>query len=91
MSALSRCLSSTALQINGGSGWEEGAGPFGRIDEAMRSFQHGAQLFGAFPEDVASMFREFHRDMGSLLGGFPGAMLCALRSWATLCSRQACS
>lgn len=62
----------SSVQINGGSGWEEGAGPFGRIDEAMRSFQHGAQLFGAFPEDVASMFRDLHRDMGSLLGGFPG-------------------
>ena len=75
MCALSTCLLSTVLQIDGSSGWEEGAGPFGRIDEAMRSFQHGAQLFGAFPEDVASMFRDFHRDMGSLLGGFSGVML----------------
>ena len=91
MSALSRCLLSPVLQINGGSGCWEGAGPFGRIDEAMRSFQHGAHLFGAFPEDVASMFREFHRDMGSLLGGIPGVMLCALRFWATFCSRCACS
>ena len=91
MSAPSRSLLSLALQINGGSGWEEGAGPFGRIDEAMRIFQHGARLFGAFPEDAASIFREFHRDMGRVLGGFPGVMLCALRSWAAFCSHRPCS